>query len=879
MLRLLSSRWSFPMPATRLVLIAIGVAVGTQVHAQAILVGPLEAPDSARAVAGGRISPDGRRYAYQVIEGKKRSLWILELPERRARRILVAAETFSEFAWSPDGAQIAFWRTGDRDGAFASVGELSVFDIAAKRLVRLDTLPTRGWFEPSMITWLDDRRIVTGYAERNLMDGGHWDTAFAFRSSGERAEMPPGHTSWLLGGGLSRAGRLAYFGACCGGSKGSIQLVEPTGDHCVAGPTPPTERELRWDESRQRLYLLSTEWRSNGIGTLYAMDSTWRGARKVLLPPRRLWYSSMSSSGDFWFVVESVTSEPVTLWVLRSDTLAKYTSAVDTLPSCPPIQPAIEAMARTVFGEHVIIDEVHREPARRLTIFTASIPAPSHYQSGWDRIGLVYGDRIGWMSAVQRPDWAGARDSSAAVGPLFPLRSTDEYLFSETLDSALGANPYLQFQWHAVLAGSPATPPDVVLRILRKDAGRYTPVVLANPRIAGDSLPFDLRLGFAEVNQELALAAIALPSVRLDPERLARIAALPRYRSNERVLSVTHARLRDLRVELAAKASRLSQGAAIQSYFACAGAGADGCPETLEALIARRSLRVNRVVLALAATCRTESPDPAAVRKALKTLGASVDEVLILSLKRVQRGELPQSLPFLMLNCGSGTLHWRILDAMSRLDERFSVVRDASLIALASDESTPDSVRVLLARDLAVRRNYALAGALVESSKHRRDSTTLLEISQLDTTRYLGPVRDARRALRTFAGINDPPHRPPRPPGPPNPSWPSVQPSRPQRPPSPTRTVCLGVDDWSGALSRAIVGFDSLVASDSICWRATTALDSAFTLGDDWSANYLFSGGGRFFAARRPIRPDVDVTLVEFDSAFVERGRRLVHIP
>ena len=42
---------------------------------------------------------------------------------------------------------------------------------------------------------------------------------------------------------------------------------------------------------------------------------------------------------------------------------------------------------------------------------------------------------------------------------------------------------------------------------------------------------------------------------------------------------------------------------------------------------------------------------------------------------------------------------------------------------------------------------------------------------------------------------------------------------------------------------------------------------------------YLFSAKGSYFAAIRPYRVEIDVTLVEFDSTFVERGRRTVRIP
>jgi len=80
-------------------------------------------------------------------------------------------------------------------------------------------------------------------------------------------------------------------------------------------------------------------------------------------------------------------------------------------------------------------------------------------------------------------------------------------------------------------------------------------------------------------------------------------------------------------------------------------------------------------------------------------------------------------------------------------------------------------------------------------------------------------------------------------------------------------------------LQRAIGAEATLVTVDSLCRRALAALDSTFSLESKTDSIYLFADRGNYFASIRPFRVQIDVTLVQYDSAFVERGRRIVRIP
>jgi hypothetical protein len=89
----------------------------------------------------------------------------------------------------------------------------------------------------------------------------------------------------------------------------------------------------------------------------------------------------------------------------------------------------------------------------------------------------------------------------------------------------------------------------------------------------------------------------------------------------------------------------------------------------------------------------------------------------------------------------------------------------------------------------------------------------------------------------------------------------------------------MGMDAWGQVLASSFTLTANIVADDSLCARASAALDSIFILATVRDSLYLFTVGSFFAAAKLPPRAGMSVTVVRLDSAFVERSRRSVTIP
>ena len=303
----------------------------TPLGSPAVFVSLLAGPDSS-AVSSGVISPDGTLFLFGVERKQEHALYLLDLHTRQTRRISVSAGGFMQIAWSPDGKRIAYWLGRRPHGARERPAALWVAARDGSQVRQIDSLPSDdGSYWPMPINWLDDDRIVTGYHPLTLEVGAEPVTSFARRPTGEPVAAPVGQPRWITGSGLSRSGRLAYLGTCCGGSHPAVRMISADSDVCIAGPAPWTDQELRWDERRQRLYLVSVDWRDSGRTTLFAIDRGARGARRIQLPGFRIWESSMSRDGSLWFTDEGAKAPTRALWVLPADTLDKYLSSSEPL--------------------------------------------------------------------------------------------------------------------------------------------------------------------------------------------------------------------------------------------------------------------------------------------------------------------------------------------------------------------------------------------------------------------------------------------------------------------------------------------------------------------------------------------------------------------
>jgi hypothetical protein len=121
--------------------------------------------------------------------------------------------------------------------------------------------------------------------------------------------------------------------------------------------------------------------------------------------------------------------------------------------------------------------------------------------------------------------------------------------------------------------------------------------------------------------------------------------------------------------------------------------------------------------------------------------------------------------------------------------------------------------------------------------------------------------------------------------GPPSSAIPHSPPPPPQTPtaPAPSWYAESGVidkspapDDWSEELRGALGSGAQLPSGDTLCIRAAGALDRAFERPEGRDSAYIFAVTEGFAMAFPASRPNADVTLVQFDSAFIERSRRIV---
>ena len=366
------------------------------------------------------------------------------------------------------------------------------------------------------------------------------------------------------------------------------------------------------------------------------------------------------------------------------------------------------------------------------------------------------------------------------------------------------------------------------------------------------------------------MATVSLPSMRNDPERLARIADLPMYRTGGQAAGRVLEQLERLMPSLAANAQTLSERASLHAYMALSMDSDSLRSQLLRRLPPTRS----RTALALEAIRSPSSrgSDVAFAHRVLSQLGTTPECELLDAIRRVQAGELPGSLPRFMLS-GELRLPWRVLEVISRLDERFAPARDRATLELAAAPSTPDSVLYVLWEGLSRHRDPALAERLLDKATADRSRTLLGALTDLDSSWYGTVVQRAREQVTRLERDYTPHHVLHRP---------ALLPWEPRAAPDTLAPgawmqgdQCLAPDDWSEQLRRTIGRDARLLAGNWLCVRAAEALDAAFEIPVRYDSAYVFSDAHNYVIAFPPSRPDANVTLVRFDTAFVERSRRV----
>jgi hypothetical protein len=848
--------------------------LSVSVEAQRMVVPALPAPPEAKEALFGSIAPDGRSFVYEVVEGDERLLWRLDLGSLRAERLTPAPGVRYHPVWAPDGKHLAYWRNHPLSrGADGSEG-LYLLDADSGTEQRLVKSVDDDAGLSGDVTWLTDGRILYWHMlERpNLGGGSGRSKLVAMRPDGAVTKSPPPWIDRSDDNVISPGGsKVAYIASCCGGALRSIWVRDPAGARCVAGPivtSMQSERTIAWSRDEKRLYLVARE--IGGADTLdhaFAIDLERAEGWRIGPLDRAVASVSVSDAGDVFLTFMPVRGRVGSLWIMSASSVRKPGSGAERLKHCPPMAtPIVDFVRRAKLPSVHWIDPVYEDSAHRLTIF--SVTYGNAYDIYPTRTGVRYGSRIGWLDYLR----LFSRDSVRRTVSSFPMRSSDAYLFSDSLAARLQRVPQADESWRLFLVRNPATPFDVILREVRRDPHGFALLALDNPSVTRDTIPFDARLKLAVLEDTLAAAMVGLPSVRNDPERLAQIADLPMYRSGGGLAALrVQERLAQLGPSLVANVRTLSERAALQAYMAA-------YPDSLRiAMLHALSPPQSRVVLALAAvrSLNPRAQDVAFARATLSGLGSTSERELLDAIRRVRTGELPGTLPEFMFSDWM-KIPWPVLDAISRLDERFRHARGRAALELGADPSTPDSVFRVLWEGLSRHRDPALAARFLERAHADTSRALLRAVAQLDSSWYGSVAQEGRERLARLV--------------PPDP--PSLAPHRPSRlhypPPSAPDSLapgswmptdqCLAPDDWSEQLRHAIGGDAQLLAGHWLCIRAAEALERAFDLPQARDSTYVFGVADGYVLAFPPSRPDADVTLVRFDTAFTERSRRVVRV-
>jgi hypothetical protein len=144
------------------------------------------------------------------------------------------------------------------------------------------------------------------------------------------------------------------------------------------------------------------------------------------------------------------------------------------------------------------------------------------------RLGVRYGDRIGWLYASPFADDNAATERDHGIA--FGVKAGDHFLFGAELDSVIRrGSPTAIELWREFLARQPETPPATLVRLAASGAG-IARLVAINPRLDRADISPSFWLSLAAQGGPLTDTAITRPGIRDDGESLAAIARFPNVR-------------------------------------------------------------------------------------------------------------------------------------------------------------------------------------------------------------------------------------------------------------------------------------------------------------------------------------------------------------
>jgi hypothetical protein len=642
-------------------------------------------PSDAREAARGIVSPDGTLFAYEVVHQHNRRIWLLNLTTGETRSLTPDPGVRYSLSWAADSRRLAYMYNQN------TVRVADVDSSREREIFRRD--PPSKWDRPYIegVTW--DADSALSFDLFDVMMPGARSVRWIAQLDGSNAHID------------DRAVPRQRFASrrCCGGASYGVWM----GARCIAGPVEYGPG-LLWSPDQHTL-VIATDSR------LYTMRVPSGHAERIADAPGNIHTVTTTRAGALAITTLATGDSLGDLWLA---TPPFQTVAGDTLPGCP--DPPEEVM-RFIAGERLMgyrsTEVLVDLPQRQFTIFRAVYSHPGDDVSP-SRVGLRYGDRIGWLPEPFRPD---ARDHA---------------LWSETFDRELRSAANAKGGWivasvHAWLAAQPGVVPDsAIMRWLRSPPDER---VIIGSALAARTPALrrirsrDVLLSIADIGPAFAVAVIDSSSIRDDPTTLVDILRRPAFRRDPGVQEAGRQRLIARAPQLAAD-STTSEPVLFELVVGTYGRWRAG-DSVARLLVGHPAVRSSVRTLAVLAVEGAKTNMLAQAR--LAELGVSMDSALVELVHEAAADTLPPlDLPSLFMHYEAHVRSSRAMAAIAELSvPRYQSARSSARLWLAQQRDTPDSVLLRLARTLRPRTESLLGLELLANPRVRGNREILATIA------------------------------------------------------------------------------------------------------------------------------------------------------
>ncbi len=680
--------------------------------------------DSAiREALRGVISPDGQSFAYEVVVGHNRNLWIRDLATGRDRELTKASGARYDPAWSSDGAHIA-----ETDN-----GWVVVIDVQSGIMDTVYGQPPARFVDlvASRIAWQSGSELTFDYSQLlSPTTVRRWSVNI----DGTNAHALPRTTLDSLQGTPSPDGRhVAVVRHCCGGAAYGVWIISADGQRrCVAGPIGYAAGFV-WSPTGDTL-VMAAESQWDTTGHIYTMSRAHGPATRVTGLTGTVYSLSANARGDIAIATVHDDLVRADLWIghvpLPTDSRA-------TLARCPGLPSGVVAWVndqRLPSGSHSIA-EVASIPDHGVSVFRVAYgEAREVYPT---LLGIRYGQRFGWLVA---PPPASASSAERALRR-FTVKPSDRYLFSIAFDSALRHQSVnVSHEWKDFLANEPLTPVLVLARIARENQD-FTDVIAGNPALASPHTPIGELLELAAARPELAVAVMNAPPIARDADVLVTVGR--RYAGNAAVEGALRKHLASIRHQLAAD-PHATEPVLLQLELASGGIGDDSVDgQLLDNPVVRQSPRLLALIAVEGTVLLRQRA--AALLTQLGLTSANALRVLLAS----GSGELSCDEAFAIAQtspvvAGSRPLQFDILTGPGR---RCPILRQQLGFTMASQRDAPLAMLRAIAASQRFEPDRLVLDALIGNPEVRSDSVALTALRAVPIAPYRRVADSLLRAV------------------------------------------------------------------------------------------------------------------------------------